>query len=220
MDRMKRLGDRDTTEHSFMLRLAFQAGPFIMVGLCGVEIYLFGPRFVWFILPDIALTALVIWGANWFLEGAARAAGSILLPSGKGSPTPREYSEVQALVIRGRYAEAADSYRAIIEDDPADIEARLRLGALLEEKCGDSPGAEACYLGVRGIDPTPQQDWLASNALIDLYHREAQREPLKAELARLAQRHSRTGAGASAQRRLQELLDEERNTLPSTEGVP
>src|SRR5664279_2167481 len=129
---MKRLSDRDTVEHMVLLSLAVRLGPLLMVGLCAVEFYFFGPRFIWFILPDIALTALVIWGTNWFLEGAARAAGSILLPSAKGSPTPREYSEQQALVIRGRYAEAADSYRAIIEDDPADIEARLRLGALLE----------------------------------------------------------------------------------------
>ncbi len=216
---MKRLSNRDTAEHTFMLRLALQLGPFIMVGLCGVELYFFGPRFVWFILPNFALTALILWGVNWFLEGASHAAESIYFPSGKGSPTPREYSEQQSLVIRGRYAEAADSYRAIIEDDPTDLEARLRLGALLEEKCGDSAGAEACYRDVRLRAVTPQQDWLASNALIDLYHREGRREQLKQELDRLARRHQFTGAGASAQRRLQELLDEESPTLSRTEGA-
>jgi hypothetical protein len=43
---------------------------------------------------------------------------------------------------------------------------------------------------------------------------------LKQELDRLSRRHQTTGAGASAQRRLEELLDEESPTLPSTEGVP
>jgi tetratricopeptide (TPR) repeat protein len=217
---MKRLTDRDTADSAFKLRLVLQAGPFIMVGLCGVEFYFFGPRFIWFILPDIALTTLLIWGLHWFLDGAARAAGNIYLPSGKGSPTPREYSEQQALVIRGRYTEAADSYRAIIEDDPADIDARLRLGALLEEKCGDPDGAEACYLGIRALGPTPQQEWLVSNALIDLYHREARQERLKAELDCVARRHAGTGAGASAQRRLQELLDDEGSTMTHVDGVP
>ena len=220
VNRVKRLSDRDTVEHVGLLSLALRLGPFVMIGLCAVEYYFFGPRFVWFLLPNLAATALAILGTNWFLEGAARAAGSILLPSAKGSPTPREYSEQQSLVIRGRYLEAADSYRAIIEDEPGDIAARLRLGALLEEKCADPDGAEACYRDIRALDPTPQQDWLVSNALIDLYHREGRREPLKEELARLSQRHPKTDAGASAQRRLQELITEEHAATSRLEQVP
>jgi len=216
---MKRLSDRDTVEHMVLLSLAVRLGPLLMIGLCGVEYYFFGPRFVWFLLPNLAATALIIWVTNWFLEGAARAAGSILLPSGKGSPTAREYSEQQALVIRGRYTEAADSYRAIIEDEPRDIEARLRLGALLEEKCRDPDAAEACYRDIRAFDPTPQQDWLVSNALIDLYHREGRRELLKEELASLSRCHAKTAAGASAERRLQELLADDHATTPRPERM-
>jgi tetratricopeptide (TPR) repeat protein len=217
---VKRLSDRDTIEHMVLLTLAVRLGPFLMIGLCGVEFYFFGSRFVWLLVPDIALTALIVWVTNWFLEGAARAAGSILLPSAKGSPTPREYSEQEALVIRGRFAEAADSYRAIIEDEPADIEAQLRLGALLEEKCGDPDGAEACYRRIRVLDPTPQQEWAASNALIDLYHREGRREQLKDELARLSRRYEKTDAGAHARRRLQELVAEDHAATPRQESMP
>ena len=217
---MKRLSDRDTIEHMVLLSLAVRLGPFVMIGLCGVEFYFFGPGFVWLIIPDIALTALIVYGTNWFLEGAARAAGSILLPSAKGSPTAREYSEQEALVIRGRHAEAADSYRAIIEDEPANIEARLRLGALLEEKCGDPDGAEACYRRIRAIDPTPQQEWVVSNALIDLYQREGRREELMEELASMSRRYEKTDAGAHARRRLQELVAEDHAAIPRLGSMP
>ena len=217
---MKRLSDRDTIEHMVLLSLAVRLGPFVMIGLCGVEFYFFGPGFVWLIIPDIALTALIVYGTNWFLEGAARAAGSILLPSAKGSPKAREYSEQEALVIRGRHAEAADSYRAIIEDEPANIEARLRLGALLEEKCGDPDGAEACYRRIRAIDPTPQQEWVVSNALIDLYQREGRREELMEELASMSRRYEKTDAGAHARRRLQELVAEDHAAIPRLGSMP
>lgn len=110
-------------------------------------------------------------------------------------------------MIRGRYVEAADSYRAIIEDEPTNIEARLRLGALLEKECRDVAAAEACYREIRPLDPTPQQDWVASNALIDMYHREGNRERLKEELARLSRQYRNTEAGASARRRLKELME-------------
>lgn len=217
---MKRLTDHHTGDHVFMLSVALRLGPFFMIGLCGVEFYFFGPRFVWFILPNIAATALLVWVAALVVEGGARAAGSIVLPSGKGSPTAREYSEQEALVIRGRYVEAADSYRAIIEDDPGDLEARLRLGALLEGKCGDPAAAEACYREVRIRASAPQQEWIASNALIDLYQREGRRDQLKEELARVSRRYQATGAGASAQRRLEELLAEDAAATSRTESLP
>ncbi len=217
---MKRLSDRDTIEHMVLLSLAVRLGPFLMIGLCGVEFYFFGPGFVWLIIPNIALTALILWGVNWFLDAAAGAAGSVYMPSAKGSPTAREYSEQEALVIRGRYVEAADSYRAIIEDEPTDIDARLRLGALLEGKSDDPDGAEACYRGVRALTLTPQQEWAASNALIDLYHREGRRVELKDELARLSRRYEKTDAGTHARRRLQELVAEDLTTTPRLDGLP
>ena len=206
---MKRLTDRDNSDHVFLLTLAVRLAPPVLIVLGAIEYYFWRNRFVWFILPDLAATALVILAVYKLLGGAARAASSVLFPSGKGTPTPRQYSEQEALVIRGRYVEAADSYRAIIEDEPANIDARMRLGRLLEGECCESAAAEGCYLEVRALNPTTQQDWVASNALIDLYHREGNRERLKEELAGLSRRFRNTDAGASARRRLKELTEEE-----------
>ncbi len=206
---MKRLTDRDTSDHVFLLTLAVRLAPLVMIILGAIEYYFWRNRFVWFILPDLAATALVVLGAYKLIGSASRAGGAVFFPTGKGTPTPREYSEQEALVIRGRYVEAADSYRAIIEDEPANIDARMRLGRLLEGECRESAAAEGCYLEVRALNPTTQQDWVASNALIDLYHRERNRERLKEELAGLSRRFRNTDAGASARRRLEELTEEE-----------
>jgi len=205
----KRLTDRDTVDHVHLLNLAFRIGPVAMLMLMAGEYLVWGPRVVWFIIPDIAATALIVLGASRGLDIVARGAGSILLPSGNGSPKPREYSEQEALIIRGRYMEAADSYRAIIEEEPLNIEAQLRLGAILERHLNDPDGAELCYREIRARRPTPQEEWAASNALIDLYQRVGKREPLKQELSRMARQYQDTEVGASARRRLQELHLEE-----------
>ena len=198
---MKRLTDRDTSDHVFLLTIAVRFAPPVMAVLGAIEYYFWRNRFVWFILPDLAATALVILAVYKLLGGAARAASSVLFPSGKGTPTPRQYSEQEALVIRGRYVEAADSYRAIIDDEPANIEVRVRLGRLLESDCGDAIAAEAVYLETRTLRPTTREDWIASNALIDLYQRKGNRERLKVELAGLSRRFRNTAAGSSARRR-------------------
>jgi hypothetical protein len=206
---VKRLTDRDTADHLFLLTLAVRFGPPVMLILGGIEFYFWRNRFVWFVIPDLAATALIILGASRLMGGASRAAGGILFPSGRGTPAPREYSEIEALIVRGRFVEAADSYRAILDDEPANNDVRMRLGRLLDAHCGDPAAAEAPYLEARRVDRTAQLDWLTSNALIDLYERIGPRERLKQELARLSRRFENTETGANARRRWQELLDEE-----------
>jgi len=209
---MKRLTDSDSSDHMFLLTLAVRIGPVVMIMLLAVEFF-FAPNLVLLLLlPDVAATALIVLGAYKLFGGLARATGSVLFPSGAGTPAPREYSEQEALVIRGRYVEAADSYRAIIEDEPTNIDARMRLGSLLATECRDPAAAEVVYLEIRSLKPTAQQDWVSSNALIDQYHREGNRDRLKEELAGLSRRFRNTDAGASARRRLKELHDEDAGT--------
>jgi hypothetical protein len=206
---VKRLTDLDTSNHVFLLTLAVRIGPPVMLVLCIVEFYFWGLRFLWFILPDIAATGLVVLGANKLIGGMGLAASAVLFPSGKGTPPPREYSEQEALVVRGHFAEAADSYRAIIEDEPTLLDPRFRLARLLENECGEVEAAERCYLDIRALNPLSDQDWIVSNGLIDLYHRTGQRDRLKAELGRMSRRYTGTDAGTGAKRRLQELADED-----------
>ena len=179
-----------------------------------VEFAFYRNRFLWFIIPDLAATVLIVLAAHWALDQFGRAAGSVLLPSGMGTPIVRQYSEQEALIVRGQYVEAADSFRAIVEDDPGNIDARLRLGQLLEHECKDPSGAEECYRRVRGLSPTQDQDWQVSNALIDLYHQSDQQEKLKAELSRLSRQYQGTETGANARRRLEEIRASEPAPTP------
>lgn len=212
---MKRLADTDSADTVFLLTLGLRVGPPVMLILLAVEYFLWGTRFLWFVIPDIAVAALATLVASWLLAKFSQGAGAILFPGGASTPAARQYSEQEALVVRGHFAEAADSYRAIISDDPANIDARLRLGRLLEQECKDPAGAEECYRRIRGQSPSPQQDWATSNALIDLYQSTGQREKLMAELGRMSRQYAGAKAGADARRRLEEL----QRTDPTSEQV-
>lgn len=213
---MKRLADRDTGDHVFLLSLAVRLGPVIMLFLLAVEWAFYRERMLWLLIPDIAATALIVLGAYKVFGGVSRAAGSILFPASGGPATARQYSEQAALVIRGRYAEAADSYSAIIEDEPRNIDVHLLLGALYQNECNDPVSAERCFRAIRALRPTSEQDWVSSNALIDLYEREGNHERLKAELSGLSRRFAHTSAGEAARRRLRELAGEDATPPPAS----
>jgi tetratricopeptide (TPR) repeat protein len=206
---MKRLADTNSGDTVFLLTLALRIAPPVMLILLAVEYYFWGTRFLWFLVPDLAVTALATLIAAWLLGKVSQGAGAILFPSGISTPAPRQYSEQDALVIRGQYAEAADSYRAVIADEPLNVDARLRLGRLLEHECNDATGAEECYRRIRGLNPSPQQDWETSNALIDLYQSTGQRERLIAELGRMSRQYANTATGKNARRRLDDLNAED-----------
>ena len=104
--------------------------------------------------------------------------------------------------MRGQFIEAVDSFKAIVADDPGNIDARMRLGALLERECNDPAAAEQCYRVVRRLTPTPEQDWAASNALIELHQRTGDVAKLRIELQRIARQYPALSIGAEALRRL------------------
>ena len=100
--RPTRLKDINSGENMYLLTLAVRIGPPVMLILLLIEYAFFRGRFLWFILPDVAATGLVVLGARWALDYFGRAAVSILMPSGKSTPALRQYSEQEAMVIRGR----------------------------------------------------------------------------------------------------------------------
>jgi tetratricopeptide (TPR) repeat protein len=54
----------------------------------------------------------------------------ILLPTGEDTPSVNQHSSIEAMEVRGRYEEAAEAYRAVIDADPRDIVACEKLGQL------------------------------------------------------------------------------------------
>lgn len=127
----------------------------------------------------------------------------------RGEPHSREYSEQQALIAAGRYGDAADSYRSHLVAFPDDIEAQLRLAALLAGPLDDPAAAESRYLEARKMGPNPRQETVIGNGLIDLHRKTGQRGRLKGELARFARIHDGTEAGAHARDLLRQIVEEE-----------
>jgi hypothetical protein len=199
---MKRLRDIDSAERVMVFRIATLIGvPMLFVVLVaqgGVS---------WLALPDVVGTGLAVWIVWWLIRHAGASAGSITWP--RGTPVVREYSEQDALVQRGLILDAVDSYRSHIVAFPTDVQARLRLAALLADHTRDVDSAEQMYLEVRGMNPSPQDAWVVANGLIDLYRAARRRDQLKSELAAFAHHHRDVPAGKAARTHLRQLAAED-----------
>lgn len=203
-----RLRDTELAETAFRLKLGvpvFLLSWFVLrYVLARGDISRGGYLFlVWVVAPF--LSWLVARTLMFLIEKASHGLLYTLVGTG-GEPHSREYSEQQALVVAGRLDEAVDSYRSHLVAFPDDSEARLRLGALLAGPAARPDEAERVFLEVRERRPTPRQESVVGNALIDLYRRTGRQHLLRAELARYARLHPGTSGGEGARRLLRELV--------------
>jgi hypothetical protein len=144
------------------------------------------------------ILAAGLTAAVWTLSGAA-SRGLVQAMTGAGNlPPAPSFSFQESLVIRGRFAEAAEAYHAHLEQAPDDFHARLALAALWRDHLKDPAMAEKLYLEARSRRPPASFDFAIGNALIDLYHRTGQRGRELAELARFADRFRNTPDGVRA----------------------
>ena len=148
----------------------------------------------------------LLFGLAMYGAIGAAAGGFIRMLTGAGNiPPAASFSYQEALVMQGRPQEAADAYRGHLATHPADQEARLALAALLAGPLALPGDAEREYLAVRSGGAGEKQEFLVSQALIDLYAATGQRGKHMAELARFAERYRGTVDGAAAKRVLAEL---------------
>lgn len=204
------LRDVDSRDHSEWFRL----GLAIVLTLTVFELFLFRaerisrPAWIFlFWLGNPALAFLLTWGALTLFEKLGHGLIGSLTAATSTAPL-RQYSEQESLVIRGRYAEAADMYRAVIAEEPGNIEVRLLLASLLEQKLHDPGAAEAVWLEVRSLDPTSRQELAIANNLIELYRRAGRLDDLRNELKRMARLRAGSPEGEGARRHLRELVGE------------
>jgi Tetratricopeptide repeat len=154
------------------------------------------------------LVAIVLAGATQWAINRAGDAFHAMLASG-GDPHTPTYSEIESLVTRERFVEAADCYRDVIADAPGDVEARIRLARILEMHLGDTAGAEQALLDARSHQPSPGQATVIANELIDLYRKSGNRERLRGELSRFAREHPGSAAGRHALAEFKRLAAEQ-----------
>ncbi len=211
---MKRLRDVDSAEVADRLRVFVWLGcaAFTLLGVVEFLQFGSGPRF--FLLLALNIPFLILVGSLliWVVNRAA--SGWVHTVSGAGNIAPAaSFSLQESLIIRGRYAEAAESFRAHIAANPVDNDARLALAKLCSAHLDDPAGAERLYQDVRRHQPTPRQESMASNQLIDLHRATGEHGRLKSELARYADRYAGTRAGAEAKRMLMELKEAEYRSI-------
>lgn len=205
------LRDDHAGERIENLRVLITLGPWMFLLLAIVEVLLLF-RGVISINTCIALMAvanpLLIYATARVLRGvfgglAEGMMGTLL--STRGAPHTREFSEMESLVIRGQHAEAAVRYEEFLVAFPRDTDAWMRLAALQAAELRQGARAVVTYLRARESGPTPQQERIIGNALIDLHRGLGDHHALRAELARFARLNHGTAIGRQAQDALRNL---------------
>jgi hypothetical protein len=209
------LQDVDSAERAYLLKVAVFFGPacFVMLSMlwyfCVRQQWISGGMFLFLLLLNVPLTLAGIFAIHHWTGVASIGFVKTIFAVGD-IPPPRTYPRQDVLIVRGRYAEAADYFRDHIRIEPGDHEARLQLAHLLETHLQGDAEAEQLYQEVRRMQPDPQQEMRAANGLIDLYRRTQRHDRMRVELARFADRYRGTAAGDAAARELNDLKNASR----------
>jgi hypothetical protein len=183
----------------------------VMVAFFLRETRAIGPATMAMVVLLGAASGVAIGWLIWWGTGKA-SRGFVDLISGAGNlPPAPSFSFQESLVARGRYGEAVESFTSHLGDHPNDHDARFALARILAGPVRDPDGAARVLQAIRAGNPSPGQEFRASQELIDLYQATGNRGRLLAELARFADRYRDSAAGAAARRSLLELKREPRD---------
>jgi hypothetical protein len=153
------------------------------------------------------------------MDRSATGLSNMVMAAGNLPPDPA-HSPYETLAIRGFYNEAAEAYRNHLLEKPADHLARVKLAELYIKHLANLEAAEQLYLDVRRNKPSPREDRLASNLLIELYRKMGKKDRLMVELGRFAEQFKGTRAAEDAAKSLKELKEELRAEGAATQAAP
>ena len=161
--------------------------------------------------------AAVYFTVQGLSGGAARAMGAIYHPSGASTPYRRQYSEPQALALRGLFQEAIDCYETYVAEFPDDPEPCIGIARIHRDHLKRYQDAVHWFRRARqagGV--TPGQEMLVTREIIELYQGKLN-QPRSAipELARLAERFAGSREGDLARSELARLRQEAASQPPS-----
>lgn len=207
----KRLRDVDAAERMYRLQ-ALVWGVYAGV-LGGVPVgagvaHLAGGNLIIGALTELGVMVVgVPLVAGFVTQRAGATAQAIYNPSGDSTPYRRQYSYADALVMRGRYADAAAAYEAYCLEYPDDPEPYLRLARLYRDKLKQYQDAIAWFRRSRAdARLTPGQELVVIQEIVEI-HLHKLRAPQQAipELALLCRKFPGTPAAEAAERELAEL---------------
>lgn len=211
----------DSAERAQFLKLFIGLGPpafFLLAGGEGVAYsrgWFGGWVFLFLLVVNVPLIFLFSYFVFHWMDRSATGIGNMVMAAGNLPPDPA-HSPFETLTIRGFYHEAAEAYRNHLLEKPADHLARVKLADLYIKHLDNNDGAEQLYLDIRRNKPSPREDRLASNLLIELYRKMGRKDRLMVELGRFAEQFKGTRAAEDAARSLKEIKEEMRASGEST----
>ena len=159
-------------------------------------------------IAGLVLFSCLLWQV--ILETSHGMIGGLSATS--GDPYTMQYSDIETLVIRGNFAEAAVRYREIASTSLTEAPPHIRLGDVLTTHLHDDVGAIAAYQAARTARPTMAEQSQITNALIDLHRKSGNSDALKDELLRFAQLHPNAPAGRAAREEVRRMARGEGGT--------
>lgn len=208
------MSGRDAAERAQLLRIAVLLGPPLLIIGCFALFFALRQQ----LLPPAVLLVLLVlllpaaWGAILLVEASTdRSAHTVIRTLyAAGGPAARTgFSEMEALVARGKLLDAAERYRLHLAESPEDTAALVALGRLLAGPLGDPDGAVEAYRAARKTPRAAEWERVVTTDLVDLYERTGDGGRLRVELARFAAAARGTRAGEAARGRLHNLKWEE-----------
>lgn len=202
-----RLQDRDAAAAAFRLKTAYYAGAGAVIGGLGGA-FKFGP--LGFVAGAALGYGVVFYLTKLFVEGGGALMGKIYHPHGESTPHKREYSEAQALALRGLFQEAIDCYETYVAEFPDDPEPYMGIARVYRDHLKRYDDAATWFRRARqaaGIDRG--RELLVTREIIEVYMSKL-RQPERAipELARLADRFSGTREGDLAKVEIERIRAE------------
>lgn len=151
-----------------------------------------------FVLMPLLFTAVVGGFALALGEGMGGVVAAVAHP--RGAPVARDYSHVDAMLLRGEAEKAADLLLAEADRAPGDPEPRLRLARLYRDEVGRVDEAVVWFRAARDMPGlAPARSAIVSRELAELLRAEGDVAGALTELARLAELHPDTPAGRWAE---------------------
>jgi len=140
-----------------------------------------------------------------FSHAAGQFVARFVAPSGSTTPYQYGYSYQQALASRGDVAGALESYEAVLQDTPGEVEAQVQ-AAELYLTSGNVARAMELFRAVRTVPGVSSaRDIYASNRLVDLHLLAKEAGRALVELRRLIERYPGTDTAIRAREALGRL---------------
>jgi len=178
-----------------------------MVSVLTVAVLTLRVGFHWWTIPVGLVAGAASAASGLFVAHSVAGTWKHLMVEGGSTPYVEQYSQQQALVMQGKIDEALASFELVINQEPGNIDARIRAAELYAREKGNHRHAAELFRQAQRIATIAVgQDVYVSHRLVDLYTgplNEAGRALV--ELRRLIERHPGTPAAEQARKALAEI---------------